>query len=116
MIKIATILSLIALGSSGAVAGAAAQAPVLQITLENHRFSPDVVNVPAGQRVRIEVTNRDATADDFDSDALHVDKDIAPHGRVAFFIGPLKAGSYPFKAELHADTAHGEVVASDAAK
>ncbi|MBC7492468.1 MAG: cupredoxin domain-containing protein, partial [Novosphingobium sp.] len=48
--------------------------------------------------------------DDFESEDLHVDKDVAPHGRVGFFIGPLKPGTYPFKAELHAATAHGQVV------
>lgn len=86
---------------------------IIAVTLKDHRFSPDVINIPAGQRVKIDITNHDATADDFDSDDLHIDKDIAPHGRVAFFIGPLKAGIYAFKGELHAATAHGTVVAVD---
>ena len=92
---------------------AAAKAPVqtVVLTLQDHAFSPAVITVPAGQRIKIDLTNRDATGDDFESEDLHVDKDVAPHGRVGFFIGPLKPGTYPFKAELHAATAHGQVVA-----
>ena len=36
---------------------------------------------------------------------------MKPHEHVSFVIGPLKPGRYPFKGELHAATAHGEVVA-----
>ena len=90
---------------------ASADMPVVVITLKDHRFTPDTIAVPAGRKIRVELTNRDATADDFDSDALHVDRDVKPHEHVSFVIGPLKPGHYPFKGELHADTAHGEVVA-----
>lgn len=90
---------------------ASAPMPVIMVTLKDHRFAPDVIRVPAGQKVRIEVTNRDGTADDFDSDALHVDRDLKPHEKASFVIGPLKPGHYAFKGELHAETAHGEVVA-----
>ncbi|MBU6267655.1 MAG: cupredoxin domain-containing protein [Sphingomonadales bacterium] len=98
--------------AAGAAAYADSPAPpqVVTLTLQDHRFVPAVITIPAGQRVKIDLTNRDATGDDFDSDDLHVDKDVAPHGRVAFFIGPLKPGTYAFKAELHAATAQGKVV------
>jgi plastocyanin len=94
---------------------ASGQPEVVKLTLKDHRFSPETITIPAGQRVKIDFTNEDASADDFDSDDLHVDKDIGPHGRTAFFIGPLKPGSYAFKGELHAATAHGTVVVTEAA-
>jgi plastocyanin len=81
--------------------------------LKDHRFSPETIAIAAGQRVKIDFTNQDATADDFDSGDLHVDKDIGPHGRAVFFIGPLKPGTYAFKGELHAETAHGTVVVTE---
>ena len=92
---------------------AAAKAPVqtVVLTLQNHTFSPAVITVPAGQRIKIDLSNRDATGDDFESEELDVDKEVSPHGRIGFYIGPLKPGTYPFKAELHAATAHGQVVA-----
>lgn len=104
----------IALAGVVATASAAASLsdmPLEIITLKDHRYTPEVITVPAGQKIRIEITNRDATADDFDSADLHVDRDLKPHERAAFVIGPLKEGHYKFKGELHAATAHGEVIA-----
>nr|WP_279587898.1 cupredoxin domain-containing protein [Sphingomonas vulcanisoli] len=98
------------MGCSATLADPVASSRGLQLVLKDHRFSPDVITIPAGQRVKIDFSNQDATADDFDSDDLHVDKDIGPHGRIAFFIGPLTPGTYAFKGELHAATAHGRVV------
>lgn len=114
--KIVVAGLVLAFGAAQAVAATSPQPKVVTVTLKDHRFAPDTITVPAGVRVRIDITNRDATADDFDSDDLHVDKDLAPHGRASFIIGPLKPGSYAFKGELHAATAHGVVVAVDAAK
>ena len=102
-------------GASVALAGASASPQVVNLTLKDHRFIPEIITIPAGRRVKIDFTNQDPTADDFDSDDLHVDKDIGPHGRVAFFVGPLKPGTYAFKGELHAATAHGTVVVTEGA-
>ena len=103
-------LVLASLGAGAVPAIASTDVPVVVITLKDHRFTPDTMTVPAGQKVRIDITNRDASADDFDSDDLHVDRDLKPHERATFVIGPLKAGRYAFKGELHAATAHGEVI------
>jgi hypothetical protein len=94
------------------LAGAASADPhVVALTLKDHRFTPSSVTVPAGQRVRIELTNQDGASEEFDSDDLHVEKDVTPHGKVAFEVGPLEPGSYSFMGELHADTAAGELKA-----
>ena len=111
MIRLLLASSLIACGAAVVTARAAPPAQVIVIELRDHRFGPDTIIVPAGQRIKIDITNRDATADDFDSDDLHVDKELGPHGRASFFIGPLKPSSYPFKGELHAATAQGKIVA-----
>lgn len=96
--------------------GKPADTKVVIVTLKDHQFSPNSIIVPAGERVRIDVTNRDGTADDFDSDDLHVDKDLGPHGHASFLIGPLKPGKYAFKGELHPSTAVGEIIAVKAAQ
>jgi hypothetical protein len=36
-----------------------------------------------------------------------VEKDVTPHGRISFVVGPLEPGTYSFMGELHADTASG---------
>ena len=77
-----------------AVGGGSAQAEppshVVALTLKNHRFVPDTITVPAGQRIRIELSNEDAATEEFDSDDLHVEKDVSPHGKVSFFVGPWR--------------------------
>ena len=111
MMRTVLIGFLIAASAVVAMAKDAPQPPVIVINLKDHRFVPETITVPAGSRIKIDITNRDATADDFDSDDLHVDKELGPHGRASFFIGPLKPGSYAFKGELHAATAQGKIVA-----
>ena len=94
-----------------AAPAAAAESPPsgLKLVLENHRFSPSTLTIPAGQRVTVEVANHDATGDEFENEDLGVEKKIAPHGHAMITIGPLKPGSYRFVGELHADTAILEV-------
>jgi hypothetical protein len=106
-------LAAFALAASLVAGGfALAESPVsVALTLKDHRFTPDRITVPAGQIVRIELVNLDGAAEEFDSDDLHVEKDVTPHGRTSFTVGPLKAGAYAFMGELHADTASGEIVA-----
>lgn len=94
--------------------GAAAAEPeshVITLTLKDHRFTPDAVEAPAGQRIRIELINQDSASEEFDSLDLGVEKDVTPKGRVSFVVGPLKPGAYSFMGELHADTASGTLTA-----
>ena len=43
-----------------ALAGVAAAEPgVVAVSLKNHVFTPSTINVAAGQRVQIELTNQD---------------------------------------------------------
>jgi plastocyanin len=107
----AFVLSAGCLVAAPALAAAPAADGGVALTLKDHRFSPDRITVPAGQKVRIDLVNHDAASEEFDSDDLHVEKDVTPHGKVSFTIGPLAPGSYSFMGELHPDTAFGEVVA-----
>ena len=112
ILRLAAALALIAsLAAGTAAAEAAGDAVTVALTLKDHRFTPDRVTVPAGQKVRIEIANQDPASEEFDSDDLHVEKDVTPHGRASFTVGPLRPGTYAFMGELHADTAAGEIVA-----
>lgn len=105
-------LALIGLVAAAPAALAETAPPhTVALTLKDHRFSPDHVTVPAGQKIRIELANEDAALEEFDSDDLHVEKDVTPHGKVSFTVGPLKPGKYSFMGELHADTASGDLTA-----
>lgn len=104
-------LALLAPAAAAAQAEAPSDPVVVHLSLKDHRFSPDHIEAPAGRRIRIELANEDAASEEFDSDDLHVEKDVTPHSRSSFVVGPLKPGTYGFMGELHPDTASGEIVA-----
>ncbi|MBI3714505.1 MAG: cupredoxin domain-containing protein [Betaproteobacteria bacterium] len=83
----------------------------VKLVIENHRFTPEIVKVPAGQKVKLVIENRDATPEEFDSHALNREKVISGKSTASIFIGPLKAGSYPFVGEFNEKTAKGVVLA-----
>ena len=82
-----------------------------KLVIENHRFSPETLNVPAGQKIKLVIENRDATPEEFESHALNREKVIAGKSTATIFIGPLKAGNYPFVGEFNEKTAKGVIVA-----
>jgi len=95
------------------VSGAALSAPTEEIIIENHVFSPAKLSIPAGQKVRLLVVNKDASPEEFESYELNREKVIAGHSKAVVFIGPLEPGTYPFFGEFNPKTAQGviEVVA-----
>ena len=94
------------------IAGAAvARADDYVLTIKDHKFTPAEIKVPANQRVIITVINEDATAEEFDSGALKVEKVIAGKSKGTVRIGPLKPGRYPFIGEYNEATAKGTVIA-----
>jgi len=98
-----------------AYAASAIGAEPLTLVLHNHRFIPDRITAPAGQRFRIEVTNQDDTPEEFESSDLRIEKIIPPGGKITVTAGPLKPGIYKFGGEYNPDTATGTVVVVDAA-
>lgn len=106
------LLALItAFGPGSALAAAPAEPVAVALTLKDHHFTPDRITVPAGRQLRIELANLDPASEEFDSDDLHVEKDVTPHGKASFTVGPLKPGTYAFMGELHPDTASGVLTA-----
>jgi plastocyanin len=89
----------------------AAEEPAIELTIENHKFTPERLEIPTGKKVKLVVDNKDATAEEFDSDDLRVEKVIGGNSKGTVWIGPLKAGEYKFVGEYHDKTAHGVVVA-----
>jgi heme/copper-type cytochrome/quinol oxidase subunit 2 len=82
-----------------------------QIIISDHRFSPAELHVPANQPIVIDVHNQDATAEEFDSADLGVEKVIAGGRQLPVHIRPLAPGRYKFIGEYHADTAFGVLIA-----
>ena len=89
------------------IAAPAAAMETLHISIEQHRFVPERLVVPAGEKFKLVVHNLDPTAEEFESYELNREKVIGGGSSGTIYLGPLKPGSYPFFGEFHRDTALG---------
>jgi plastocyanin len=94
-----------------ASSGAFAADGDITVVIENHKFTPDRIEVPVGKKMKLVIDNRDATAEEFESHDLKVEKVIPAKSKGTVFIGPLKAGEYKFVGEFNEKTAKGVIVA-----
>ena len=83
----------------------------IAVTIKDHKFTPSEIRVKANAPAVLSITNADATAEEFDSSALKIEKVIAGHGQGDVHLRPLAPGKYPFMGEYHSDTAQGVVIA-----
>ena len=84
-----------------------AELPLFTLSIENHRFEPSEITVPAGKRIRLVIDNKDSTPEEFESRSLRVEKIIPGGKKGTVTIGPLKPGAYEFVGEFHESTAKG---------
>jgi plastocyanin len=89
----------------------AAGEPEFNLVIQNNKFTPERIEVPAGKNVKLNIENRDPPAEELDSYDLPVEKVIPAKSMGIVFIGPLKPGEYKFVGEFHEATAKGVVVA-----
>ncbi|HXM00213.1 MAG TPA: cupredoxin domain-containing protein [Rhizomicrobium sp.] len=87
-----------------------ADAPIA-LLLKDHKFTPAEIHVKANTPSVIHMTNADATAEEFDSDALKVEKVVAGNSAGDVHVRALAPGKYPFMGEYHSSTAQGVVIA-----
>ena len=102
---IAAVYWLLAVGTAGA------DVPAFKLTLRDHRFEPAELVVPAGQKIKLEVENQDATPEEFESYELNREKVVPAKATVVIFVGPLKPGRYPFFGDFNKDSAKGVLIA-----
>jgi hypothetical protein len=86
----------------------------LQVTIRDHRFQPAELHVPANTAFVVDVQNDDATAEEFESAELGVEKVIAGGRHLPVRIRAMPPGRYPFMGEYHSDTAQGVVIVDPA--
>ncbi len=91
--------------------GVAWAADPIEIHIKDNRFHPAVVEVPAGQKVKLIIYNDGDEAEEFESFELNREKIIRAGRKATIFLPPLEPGEYPFFGEFHPETAQGKVVA-----
>lgn len=85
--------------------------PEFELAIEQHLFEPSVIIIPANTKVKLWVSNKDATPEEFESYELNREKVILGGQRALIFIGPLAPGEYPFFGEFNPKTAQGKIIA-----
>ena len=83
---------------------ARAQEPVtISVTIKNHRFQPAELHAPANVPIVLKVKNLDATAMEFESVSLRVEKVVTPNSEGIIRLRPLAPGSYSFFDDFNKD-------------
>lgn len=83
----------------------------LTLILDQHRFSPEVIQVQANTPFVLAITNKDSEDKEFEIAALRIDKVIPAGKTVQVKMPALKPGTYEFIGEFHDKTAKGRILA-----
>lgn len=103
------VMALVAMLGLAGVAKAE-ESQEITIVIKDHRFAPDVVEVPANVKVKLIVDNQDASPEEFESHSLKREKVIQAKSKATIIVGPLEPGEYGFVGEFNEDTAKGKLV------
>jgi plastocyanin len=108
--RIGAAFTVILLSAAWTVPARADDPTTVEMTLKDHKFTPSEIHVKSGQRTVINLHNQDSTAEEFDSDALGVEKVVGGGKSGTVRLRALDPGKYPFMGEYHSDTAQGIVI------
>lgn len=88
----------------------AADVPEFNLVIKNHVYQPSELKIPANTKVRLRVTNADATTEEFESTDFNRESIVLPNRTIVVYVGPLRAGTYLFFGDFHRDTAQGRLI------
>ncbi|RAU23455.1 hypothetical protein CU669_04865 [Paramagnetospirillum kuznetsovii] len=97
---------LVASGSANA-----ADETVVRLTIKDHKFIPDRLEVPAKTKIVLVIKNEDAEPEEFESPKLKREKIVHPGAEIRVILGRIDPGEYPFFGEYHEATAKGVLIA-----
>ncbi len=85
----------------GASPAHAAEQKVFQIAIEKQAFTPSTLTIPAGQRVKLMVSNKDTIPAEFESSDFSREVVIPGKTTLPVYVGPLDPGTYHFFNDFH---------------
>ena len=88
----------------------AADLQTFKLEMADGKLNPARIEVPAGQRIKIEIHNTGKSAIEFESLQLRKEKVLAPGADSFVVIAPLSPGEYKFFDDFH-QSAQGVIVA-----
>lgn len=92
-------------------AASAAEVATYQLTARDGRFDPAVLEVPAGKAFKLDVTNENNKAIEFESKPLKQEKVIPAGKKATLSVSALKPGEYKYYDEFNEATGQGRIVA-----
>ena len=105
MRRLLLILLVALAGVAFASAAGANETPEFRLLLQDHKFVPATLKVPAGVKFKVLVTNRNTMPSEFESSDFKREKIVLPNSTITVFVGPLDKGSYKFFDDFHPSTA-----------
>ncbi|MDY7547959.1 cupredoxin domain-containing protein [Glaciimonas sp. Gout2] len=84
--------------------------PTFRLEMKDGVLNPARIEVPAGQKIKIEVHNTGSSAVEFESVQLRKEKVLGPGAQSFIVIAPLSPGEYKFFDDFHL-SAKGLIVA-----
>jgi hypothetical protein len=89
----------------------AQDAAQFSIVAKDGKLEPAELVVPAGKKIKLDISNEGKTPIEFESKALKIEKVLAPGAKSSVVINPLKPGEYPYEDEFHSKTSKGRIIA-----
>lgn len=88
----------------------AGELPTYKLAIQNGRFIPETIVVPAGVRFKIMVNNIGPGPEEFESYDLKKETVMGAGVTRPVVFAPLKPGIYKFFGEFHPETAKGQII------
>ena len=86
-----------------------------EIKIKDHKFIPNILEVPSNSVIKLKIINLDPTIEEFESFDLKREKIVVGNGgQIIVTIGPLKPGIYSFFGEFNPKTAQGKLIVKEA--
>ena len=85
----------------------------VDLIIKDHKFEPEILELPAGEKIRITVHNQDNTIEEFESIDLKREKIVLANSKARVILAPLKPGEYKFFGEFHEETAQGKIIVKE---
>jgi len=99
------------IASIASVGAQAEELAVFKLVARDGAFEPIKIEVPAGKRFKIEISNEGKGPMEFESRDLKQEKVLAAGAKSSVVINGLKPGAYVFFDDYHPDAPKGQIVA-----
>jgi hypothetical protein len=89
---------------------------MVDLHIKDHKFVPDIVELPTNKKIYITIYNDDPTIEEFESVDLKREKIVLGNDSIKIVLAPLALGEYKFFGDFHQETAQGKIIVTEKSK